>query len=180
VPTDRLELTEYLDRFSELIERGKTVLDVGCGDGLPVDRYLVGQGLAVNGIDASARMIELARTNVPEAFYEVKDVFELKEAEYCVDGIVSLRALIHFPRESYHALLKTFGSFMSNGGALLLAMRSDALGRAREDGHGVQASPQRDDASDNAELIEDAGFSIIVSDIAGPGDMSRQIILARS
>ena len=42
----------YLELFSTLVEQGKTVLDAGCGDGIPVDDYLIRQGFAVNGIDA--------------------------------------------------------------------------------------------------------------------------------
>ena len=122
---NQFEDLDSLKRFSTLIERGKTVLDAGCGDGLPVDEYLVKQGFAVNGIDASARMIERARKNVPEGFYEVKDMVDLDEGEYCVDGIVSLHAIPHIPHDRYRGLLKIFASFMPNGGALLMIMGTD-------------------------------------------------------
>jgi cyclopropane fatty-acyl-phospholipid synthase-like methyltransferase len=171
---------DYLKRFSRLIEQGKTVLDVGCGEGIPVDAYLVKRGFAVNGIDASARMIERARTNVPEGFYEVKDVIELKEGEYCVDGIVSLHALLHIPHHHYRGLLTTFASFMPNGGALLLTMRTDPWGHAGDDTRGTRASWDHDDAGDNTEWVEEAGFTIIGTSIAGPDDVQHQIILARS
>ena len=175
---DQLKGMDYVTRFSKLIERGKTILDVGCGDGLPVDAYLVKQDLAVNGIDASERMIELARRNVPEGFYEVKDMLDLKEGEYCVDGIVSLRAMLHIPHARYRALLKNFASFMPNGGALLLTMGSDERGQAGEDPAGSMAP--HDAADDNTELLEDAGFTILLNDIDASGGEKHQIILARS
>jgi 2-polyprenyl-3-methyl-5-hydroxy-6-metoxy-1,4-benzoquinol methylase len=177
---DRFEGMDYLTRFSKLIERGKTILDVGCGDGLPVDAYLAKQGFAVNGIDASERMIELARRNVPEGFYEVKDMFDLKEGEYCVDGIISLRVMLHIPHANYHALLKNFASFMPNGGALLLTMRSDEWAQAGEDASGSIACLHHDGTDDNTELLEDAGFTIILNDIDASGSEKHQIILARS
>jgi cyclopropane fatty-acyl-phospholipid synthase-like methyltransferase len=171
---------DYLKRFSKLIERGKTILDVGCGDGLPVDEYLVKQGFAANGIDVSARLIELARKNVPEGFYEVKDMFDLEEGEYCVDGVVSLRAMLHIPYESYCALLKRFASFMPNGGALLLSMRADYWRQDEEVDRRAMASCHRDGVGDNTELVEDAGFTIMLNGIDGQGDKKHQIILARS
>jgi cyclopropane fatty-acyl-phospholipid synthase-like methyltransferase len=171
---------DYLTRFSMLIERGRTVLDAGCGDGLPVDAYLVEQGFVVNGIDASARLIERASENVPEGFYEVKDMVDLNEGEYCVDGVVSLRAMLHIPHDQYRGLLKTFASFMPNGGALLLAMGTDAWGHPGDDTRRTMASWHHDDAGDNTELVEDAGFSIILNDINGSDDEKHQIILARS
>lgn len=177
---DQFEGMDYLTRFSKLIERGKTILDVGCGDGLSVDAYLVKQGITVNGIDVSARMIELARKNVPGGFYEVKDMLDLKEGEYCVDGIVSLRAMLHIPHARYRALLKNFASFMPKSGALLLAMRPDEWGQAGEDAAGAMVSLYHDSAGDNIELLEDAGFTILLNDIDASGDEKHQIILARS
>ena len=174
-----IEVLGYLNRFSKLIERGKTILDVGCGDGLPVDEYLVKQGFAVNGIDVSARMIELARKHVPEGFYEVKDMFDLKEGEYCVDGVVSLRAMLHIPHEDFRALLTNFASFMSNGGALLVAVAPRER-EGIEDARGETALRSQDGADSNTEIIERAGFATILNEIDGSGDEKYQIILARS
>jgi cyclopropane fatty-acyl-phospholipid synthase-like methyltransferase len=144
-----------LERFSALIERGKTILDVGCGDGLPVDAYLVEQGFAVNGIDQSVGLIERARKNAPEGFYEVKDLVGVRDGEYCVDGVVSFRAMLHIPHEKYRALLTTFASFIPNGEVRLVAMRSDEGGRARGDSDHAVAS---DKIGETVELVEDAGF----------------------
>lgn len=177
---NEFEDTDYLKRFSTLIERGKTILDVGCGDGLPVDEYLVTQGFAVNGIDVSSRMIELARMNVPQGFYEVKDMFDLTDGEYCVDGIVSLRAMMHVPRQKYRRLLESFASFMPNGGALLLALASGEREGIEEDARGGTAIWTHHGADSNTEIIEGAGFTIILNDIDGSGDEKYQIILARS
>jgi cyclopropane fatty-acyl-phospholipid synthase-like methyltransferase len=153
---------------------------VGCGDGLPVDAYLVTQGFAVNGIDASARMVELARKNVPQGFYEVKDMFDLKEGEYCVNGVVSLRAMLHIPHDQYRALLTNFASFMPNGGALLLAMAPREKEGIEEDARGGTALWSYDGADSNTEIIESAGFTIILNDFDGAGNEKYQIILARS
>lgn len=176
----QFEDLRYLERFSRLVEKGKTLLDAGCGDGIPVDDYLVKRGLAVNGIDVSARMIELARKNVPEGFFEVRDILDLKEGEYCVDGIVSLRAMRHIPREKHRRLVEIFASYMSNGGTLLLTMASDKWQAIEEDAHGGTATWRYDVADSNIELIESIGFAIILDDLAGSEDKTYQTILARS
>jgi SAM-dependent methyltransferase len=177
---DRCDGPDYLTRFSTLISPGKTILDVGCGDGLPADRYLVKHGFAVNGIDASPVMIERARKNVPDGFYEVKDMFDLGEGEYCVDGVLSLRALLHIPRERYRTLLKTFASFMPKGGALLLALKSHDRGRGGDDARCALVSRHPAGVCDNTEVLEDAGFSVIVDDVGGGGQEKYHIVLARS
>jgi len=176
----QFEVIDFLVRFSRLIERGRTILDAGCGNGLPADAYLVEQGFAVNGIDASARMIELARKNVPEGFYEVKNLIDLQEGEYCVDGVVSLRAMLQIPRANYHAVLTNFASFMPSGGALLLAMAPRQREGIDTDPHNATAPWTHDGVESNAEIIEHAGFSIIADGTDRSGDEMYQIILARS
>ena len=93
----------FLDRFIDLVPPPATVLDVGCGAGVPIDRSLVDAGYDVVGIDISARQIELARERVPEARFEVRDMLELQESEFSMDGAVTrgpaVRALEHFQVE---------------------------------------------------------------------------------
>ena len=57
----------WLDRFLAHVPTGGTVLDVGCGTGEPIARYLTGRGLAVVGVDASPSMIGLCRARFPDS-----------------------------------------------------------------------------------------------------------------
>jgi hypothetical protein len=107
-------------------------------------------------------------------------MFDLREGEYCVDAVVSLHALAHIPRDTYHRLLSTFASFMANGGTLLVALRSEEWGGADEEGQHASVVGKPNVVKSNTELIENAGFAIISSDIYGPEKEKRQIILARS
>ena len=43
----RLEEKSWLDRFSDLLRKSAKVLDVGCGAGEPIARYLIGKGFEV-------------------------------------------------------------------------------------------------------------------------------------
>jgi cyclopropane fatty-acyl-phospholipid synthase-like methyltransferase len=175
----QFESIKYLEAFSKLIQKGRTILDIGCGDGKPVDEYLVKQGFAVNGIDVSKRMIELAKKNVPEGFYEVKDMLNLREGEYCVDGVVSFSAIFHAARENYQGLLKKLASFMPNGGVILLTMGPGEWKGTEEDFHGANMFWSHYGADKNRELIENAGFKINLNEIDGSGNEKHQIIIAR-
>lgn len=170
---------KYLEQFSKLLEKGKTILDVGCGAGKPVDEYLVKQGFAVNGIDISERMIELAKKNVPQSFYEVKDMSKLKESEYCVDGIVSFYAIFHTSRETHQELLNRFASFMPNGGAILITMGSGEWEGTEENFHGAKMFWSHYGAEKNKEIIENAGFKILLNEIDTSGGEKHQVIIAR-
>jgi cyclopropane fatty-acyl-phospholipid synthase-like methyltransferase len=169
---------QYLEAYSRLIERGRTILDIGCGDGRPVDEYLVKQGFAVNGIDTSAQLVELAKKNVPDGLYEVKDLSNLKEGEYCVDGVVSLYAIFQTTRERYQEIIRTIASFMPNGGAILLTMGSGEWERSEEAVRATESFWNDYGAEKNTELLESAGFEICLSEIDGSANEKHQIIVA--
>ncbi|HVD44568.1 MAG TPA: class I SAM-dependent methyltransferase, partial [Rubrobacter sp.] len=67
-PEDPLALAALKD-LASLLPSEAAVLDLGCGAGVPVTRWLADRGFVVTGVDVSARQLELARTNVPEGTY---------------------------------------------------------------------------------------------------------------
>lgn len=174
---DQFRSIRHLERFADLIPAGNTVLDVGCGAGLPVDAYLVKRGYAVHGLDLSETMIDLARSNVPKATYEIRDMSELRSGDYRVGGIVSMYAIFHTPREQHQVLLEQFASFMPDGGALLITMGSTEWEGA-EEFHGAEMYWSHFGAETNRKLVENAGFRVVVDEIDTSADEAHQIIIA--
>ena len=176
---DQFGSIKYLEQFIKHIKKGRTVLDVGCGAGKPVDEFLIKHGYAVNGIDISDRMIALAKKNVPQAFYEVKNMSELRDGEYCVDGIVSFYAIFHTPREKHQEILKKFATFMPNGGVILIIMGAEVWEGYEEDFHGAKMFWSQYGAEKNAELVKNAGFKILLNEIDSSSGEKHQVIMAR-
>jgi ubiquinone/menaquinone biosynthesis C-methylase UbiE len=56
----------WIEAFAKELVGGGRVLDLGCGGGEPVARFLVDHGLHVTGVDSSPEMIALARNRMPE------------------------------------------------------------------------------------------------------------------
>lgn len=175
---DQFKSLPYLERFVELVPAGGTCLDIGCGAGRPVGEFLVAHGYAVHGLDLAERMIDLARRNVPQASYEVRDMSDLEEGEYRVDGIVSFYAIFHTPREQHPALLSRFASFLPRDGAILITMGADAW-EGTDDFHGTSMTWSHYGAERNRELVERAGFHVLLDEIDRSADEAHQIIIAR-
>src|SRR5260370_9154049 len=57
-----------LERLAQTLPPGAAVLDLGCGAGVPVTRWLA-RRFAVTGVDLSARQLELAWQHVPNATF---------------------------------------------------------------------------------------------------------------
>jgi cyclopropane fatty-acyl-phospholipid synthase-like methyltransferase len=167
-------LTELLARIGP----GGRVLDVGCGAGVPISSRIGDKGHRVIGVDVSPRQIELARTNVPDGEFIVRDMLDLKQNEFEVDAVVSFYAIFHTPRESHAALLRVFASFLSAGGLLLVTMGAEDW-EGGEDFFGAAMWWSHYGPKKNRQIIESSGFDVI-SDEIDPSDGERhQVIFAR-
>jgi cyclopropane fatty-acyl-phospholipid synthase-like methyltransferase len=176
---DQYKSLPYLKKLAKLLPRGSTVLDIGSGAGLPVDRFFIGKGYKVIGIDLSEKMLELARKNVPEASYKVKDMTDLQEGEYKVDAVVSFYAIFHTPREQHGELLKKINSFLQKGGLILITMGSGEWEGEEENFHGVRMWWSNYGPEKNKKIVQEAGFRIIFDEIDKSNGEKHLIILAK-
>jgi cyclopropane fatty-acyl-phospholipid synthase-like methyltransferase len=176
---DQFKNDKYLAKLNSLISPGSTILDVGCGSGVPVDSYFVRKGHKLMGIDISERQIELAKKNVPEGEYEVKDMSNLEDKEYQVDAVVSFYAIFHTPRESHQKILLKINSFLKKKGYLLITMGSSEWEGKEKDFFGGEMFWSHYGAKENRLLVEKAGFDVLVDEIDNSGGEKHQVLLAQ-
>lgn len=109
---DRLLLESHRSRdlaalkgFFELLPQGARVLDAGCGTGQDLV-WLKENGCQVEGVDASARMVEIASLQgVP---VEKRDLRFLNLAKETYDGIWCNQTLAHLSIEECQRVLAIF------------------------------------------------------------------------
>ena len=108
-----------------LLERlapASTVLDLGCGPGVPTAAAFASAGHHVVGVDISPRQIELARTNVPDGEFVVGDVTEFDAEPGSFDAVMALYSLTHIPRDKYPTLFGRVATWLRPGGWFLASM----------------------------------------------------------
>jgi cyclopropane fatty-acyl-phospholipid synthase-like methyltransferase len=168
---------------------GARVLDVGCGPGVPTAAAFVACGDDVLGVDVSERQIELARTNVPGARFELADVTRWDGvAEGSVDAVVALYSLTHVPRDEYPELFGRFVRWLRPGGWFLASLgRSDSAGWDEEDFLGFAGTSSFTNSygvDDTVALLRSAGLDIerseLVDDETPFGPEQWLWVLARS
>jgi SAM-dependent methyltransferase len=111
----------WLDGLAASLPPGARVLDLGCGAGAPIAVHLAERGFRVTGLDASARMLELARQTVPGATLVHGDM-RSADPGGPFDGIVAWDSVFHLPREDQTALLGRLAAWLRPGGRLLLSL----------------------------------------------------------
>jgi 2-polyprenyl-3-methyl-5-hydroxy-6-metoxy-1,4-benzoquinol methylase len=57
-------------RWSKTLPPAASILDLGCGHGVPISEALIAQGFQVFGLDASAKLIAAFRERFPKAWAE--------------------------------------------------------------------------------------------------------------
>lgn len=167
-----------LDEFANLVPKGGKVLDVGCGAGIPTAKYLVKKGLEVTGIDISETMLKMARKNVPEADFMNKDMTELDFDDNMFDGIISVYALFHVPKQEHKQVFQNFYRILKSGGILLIN-----TGISESEGvssfFGVPMFWSNNSPEKTMKEVKDSGFSIILDGILQRGGEYQYWIIAK-
>ncbi len=120
----KFDNSEQFELFSEYLPQNARVLDLGCGSGIPVSKFLVEKGYDVTGVDISPKMIELARKNVSDARFVVGDMTEVRFKKK-FDGVIAVYSIFHVPREEQKKLFERIHSVLFSGGVFLASLATD-------------------------------------------------------
>src|SRR5262249_31207893 len=89
----------YTRALLDRLPGGATLLDLGCGAGVPSTRRLA-EHCVVTGVDVSATQLLLARSNVPSATFVHADLLGVELPGAAFDAATAFYVLAHVPRES--------------------------------------------------------------------------------
>jgi ubiquinone/menaquinone biosynthesis C-methylase UbiE len=174
------DLTKFnaeLKRFVDLLPEGGKVLDAGTGAGIPTAKFLSERNLEVIGIDISETMIELAKKNVPNATFLIRDINDLHFDNAFFDGIISVYTLFHIPRKNHLKIFKDFNRILKPGGILLINTGvSESESITSFFGERMFWSNYKPDKT--LALIKESGFKIIFEGVLVRGGEFQYWILA--
>lgn len=151
-----------LERLLALLSAHAHVLDLGCGNGVPVARALVDRGHRVTGVDISAAQLERARRNVPEAALVQGDALEVELPAATFDGAVSAFVLGHVHRDEYPALLRRLYGWLRPGAPALVSFgRSGEEAFVDGDWLGAPMFFSSHPPATSRRLLREAGFELL-------------------
>ena len=106
--------------WSKLLSAGATVLDLGCGTGIPVSQALIERGFNVYGVDASPTMVAAFRANFPNVPVECAAVEDSDFFGQTFDGVVAWGLLFLLDAEVQCRLIGKVAGVLRSGGRLLI------------------------------------------------------------
>lgn len=176
----RHELVEqtWMDRFLGLLPASGRILDIGCGSGIPMARYLVERGHPVTGVDSSPEMIELFRQGLPDQTAWVADMrtMELGERFW---GLLAWNSFFHLAHEAQRQMFGRFAEHAAPGAALLFTSGpgyGEAIGT-------LEGEPLYHASLEEAEyrqLLEQNGFRVVAHTREDPNCNHHTVWLAQS
>lgn len=106
-------------RWARLLPRGGTVLDLGCGHGVPVSATLADEGFMVSGVDASVTMISAYRARFPDAPAEHGEVAESRFFDRRFDGVIAWGLIFLLTAEAQAQVIHKVAAALKPGGRFL-------------------------------------------------------------
>ena len=178
------QVLSYVDRILEGLPVGARVLDLGCGTGEPVAKYVTERGFRVTGVDESEQMLKFARQTVPEAELVHADMVTVELVE-TFDAAVAWDSMFHVERKHHAAIYRKLARALRAGGRLLLSVGGSAP--AQDDsveGFTSEMFGQTFYYSGFApgvahKLIEASGFEIELWEVDDPTSRGHIAVIAR-
>jgi len=145
---------EILDQFRELLPKGK-IIDIGCGAGRDTPFFLE-NGYDYLGIDASEKMLEMARKINPNAKFIKMNIQDMDFPKGSFDGFVADASFLHINKKDIKKVLKNVRSIVRPGGIGLILIREGNEERVEQ---GRFFALYRED--EFTKILKDSGFEVL-------------------
>ncbi|MBK1657777.1 class I SAM-dependent methyltransferase [Paracraurococcus ruber] len=168
----------WLNQFRALLSLPRpAVLDLGCGCGEPIARYLVERGCDLTGVDSAPEMIAMCEARLPGHSWRVGDMRTLS-FDQRFDGILAWDSFFHLPHDDQRRMFPLFSAHAAAGAALMFTSGPK---------HGVAmgtlgGEPLYHASLDGAEyraLLDENGFAVVAQVTEDPTCGGRTIWLAQ-
>ncbi|WP_242604524.1 class I SAM-dependent methyltransferase [Legionella gresilensis] len=108
----------YLNFIQKYLPPKCKILDIGCGTGEPIAKFLLNEGYKVTGIDASKKMIDLCKQRFPEGRWLLADMRTL-DLDEKFHAVIAWHSFFHLPHEDQRRTLKLLASYVELNGLLI-------------------------------------------------------------
>lgn len=160
-----------LSRLASLIPASAKILDLGCGIGIPFDKYLADKGFRITGVDIVHKHIIQAKKNIPNAMFFEDDFSKKNFGDERFNAIIALYTIFHIPRNEQGDLFNKMYGLLENGGVVLMTLGTSKGEGTEKNWTGAPMAWSNFDPTTYKVMLNDAGFEITYSKYEGkPSD----------
>lgn len=112
--------------WAKSLNRGSSILDLGCGSGVPVSQALMDAGFIVTGIDPSPTLVATFRSRFPGVDIACEQAETSPFFDRTYDAVVAIGLMFLLPEAAQKALIAKVGTALKVGGRLLFTAPSQS------------------------------------------------------
>jgi len=168
----------WLDAFLAHVPPTGAILDLGCGSGEPIARYLIGQGRRLTGVDAAPGLIGLCRRRFPDHDWRVADMRGLTLGR-TFDGVIVWHSAFHLTPADQRGMLAVYARHVAPGGALMFTSGSEE-GETVGEWRGEPLYHGSLSAEEYRARLDAAGFDLLANRVGDPETGGATVWLARA
>jgi SAM-dependent methyltransferase len=171
----------WLGAVISSLPQAAAVVDLGCGNGVPVLRDLVAAGHRVTGVDFSAVQAMRARQLVPAATVLESDLTAVRFSPASLDAVFAFYSIVHIPLAEQPALLHRIAGWLRPGGVFAATLGFESWTGVDKDwlGGGTPMWWSHADAATNRRWLLDTGLTIEREKFLAEGDSGAVLFVAR-
>jgi SAM-dependent methyltransferase len=162
----RLMEAPWLDRFLGLLPPRPAVLDIGCGSGEPMGRYLAEQACDLTGVDSAPEMIALPADHFPQQTWRVADMRSLSLGR-TFDGILAWDSFFHLCPDDQRQMFPIFRTHAAPRAALMFTS-GPSHGEAVGSFEGEPLYHASLDGPEYRPLLAQNGFAVVAHAVEDP------------
>lgn len=161
------------------LQPSPSILELGCGPGIPIVKMLLDEGAQVVGNDLSIKQIEMAKARCPGAKLIAGDMTLLSFDPASFHGAISFYTLFHLPRSKVKAMLTKIHSWLKPGGVFVfnLATFDEEEIHGEYLGYGMFWSSYG--LNENRTMITEIGFEVLQEDVLSEEVLPEEILQAQ-
>ena len=101
------------------LPQGASILDLGCGFGVPISQALINDGFVIYGVDASSSLITEFCRRFPDVHVACEAVEDSRFFDRTFDGVIAMGLLFLMSEDSQRDLIRRVRLALNSGGRFL-------------------------------------------------------------
>jgi ubiquinone/menaquinone biosynthesis C-methylase UbiE len=150
-----------IEKVSATLPAGASVLDLGCGSGVPTAKVLTESGHRVVGVDIAEGMLRLAREQVPAAEFVRANFAELPGDFGKFEAVTAFFSLLMLSKAEIERTLDKVAGWLTPGGHLAIGMVNFDADSIPIEFMGVPVTVSGYLEPDLAAVLEAHGFTVL-------------------
>ena len=154
-------INKCIREFCDLLPPNAHVLDIGCGTGCPIDKYLNQKGFSIVGIDISEKMIEEAqKLNLSNSVFIRKDFIDFTSTDK-FDAIIAFDSIWHIEEDRQEMVYGKVSQLLRSNGYFIFTHGKNR-GTIKGNMFSEEFIYSALSANKVKELIEQSGMDIVL------------------